>query len=90
MSKRKMREKEREYMDKGANAKELRNFGIILIIHDRRLSGVCKRFHSAIVFYFKPLFLSNISQVLVSYYLLPQYNVSSKYNVFRAHVPSVF
>ena len=40
MSKRKMREKEREYMDKGANAKELRNFGIILIIHDRRLSGV--------------------------------------------------
>ena len=27
---------------------------------------LCKRFHSAIVFYFKPLFLSNISQVLVS------------------------
>ena len=40
MSKRKMREKERKYMDKGTNAKELRNFGIILIIHDRRLSGV--------------------------------------------------
>ena len=27
-------------MDKGTNAKELRNFGISLIIHDRRLSGV--------------------------------------------------
>ena len=39
-SKRKMRGKKRKYMDKGANAKELRNFGIILIIHDRRLSGV--------------------------------------------------
>ena len=27
-------------MDKGANAKELRNFEISLITHDRRLSGV--------------------------------------------------
>ena len=27
-------------MDKGTNAKEPRNFGIGLIIHDRRLSGV--------------------------------------------------
>ena len=27
-------------MDKGTNAKELRNIGITLIIHDRRLSGV--------------------------------------------------
>ena len=27
-------------MDKGTNAKKLRNFGINLIIHDRRLSGV--------------------------------------------------
>ena len=35
-----MREKERKYMGKGLNTKELRNFGIILIIHDRRLSGV--------------------------------------------------
>ena len=28
-------------MDKGTNAKKLRNFGIsLIIIHDRRLSGV--------------------------------------------------
>ena len=27
-------------MDKEANTKELRNFGISQIIHDRRLSGV--------------------------------------------------
>ena len=32
--------KEMKKMDKGTNAKELRNFGISLIIHDRRLSGV--------------------------------------------------
>ena len=31
---------EMEKMDKGTNAKELRNFGISLIIHDRMLSGV--------------------------------------------------
>ena len=35
-----MRGKEMKKMDKGTNAKELRNFGISLIIHDRRLSGV--------------------------------------------------
>ena len=32
--------KEIKKMDKGTNAKELRNFRISLIIHDRRLSGV--------------------------------------------------
>ena len=32
--------KEKKYMDKGANPIELRNFGISLIIHDRRQSGV--------------------------------------------------
>ena len=35
-----MRGKEMKKMDKGTNAKKLRNFGISLIIHDRRLSGV--------------------------------------------------
>ena len=35
-----MRGKEVKKMDKGANAKELRNIGITPIIHDRRLSGV--------------------------------------------------
>ena len=35
-----MRGKELKKADKEANAKELRNFGISLIIHDRRLSGV--------------------------------------------------
>ena len=35
-----MRGKEKKYMDKGGNSKELRNFEISLIIHDRRLSGV--------------------------------------------------
>ena len=35
-----MRGKEMKRMDKGTNAKELRNIGISLIIHDRRLSGV--------------------------------------------------
>ena len=35
-----MRGKEKKYMDKGANSKELRNFEISLIIHNRRLSGV--------------------------------------------------
>ena len=35
-----MRGMEMKKMDKGTNAKELRNFGISLIIHDRRLSGV--------------------------------------------------
>ena len=35
-----MRGKEMKKMDKGTNVKELRNFGISLIIHDRRLSGV--------------------------------------------------
>ena len=35
-----MRGKEMKKMDKGTNAKELRNIGITLIIHDRRLSGV--------------------------------------------------
>ena len=35
-------------MDKGTNAKELRNFGISLIIHDRRPSGVY------ILIYFSP------------------------------------
>ena len=32
--------KKMKKMDKGTNAKELRNFGISLIIHHRRLSGV--------------------------------------------------
>ena len=32
-----MRGKEMKKIDKGANAKERRNFGIRLIIHDRRL-----------------------------------------------------
>ena len=35
-----MRGKEMIKMDKRTNAKELGNFGISLIIHDRRLSGV--------------------------------------------------
>ena len=35
-----MRGKEMKKMDKRTNAKELRNFGNSLIIHDRRLSGV--------------------------------------------------
>ena len=35
-----MRGKEMKKVDKGTNAKKLRNFGISLIIHDRRLSGV--------------------------------------------------
>ena len=35
-----MKGNEKKYMDKWGNAKELRNFGISLIIHDRRLSGV--------------------------------------------------
>ena len=35
-----MRRKEMRKIDKQANSKELRNFGISLIIHDRRLSGV--------------------------------------------------
>ena len=35
-----MRGKEVKKMDKGTNAKEVRNIGITLIIHDRRLSGV--------------------------------------------------
>ena len=35
-----MRGKEMIKMDKRTNAKELRNFRISLIIHDRRLSGV--------------------------------------------------
>ena len=39
-NKRKIKGKEKKYMDKGGNAKVLRNFGISLIIHDRRLSGV--------------------------------------------------
>ena len=35
-----MRGKEMIKMDKRTNAKELRYFGISLITHDRRLSGV--------------------------------------------------
>ena len=35
-----MRRKEMRKMDKQANSKELRNFRISLIIHDRRLSGM--------------------------------------------------
>ena len=35
-----MKGKEMKKMDKATNAKELRNFGISLIIHDRKLSGV--------------------------------------------------
>ena len=38
--KKNMMGKEMKKMDKRTNAKELRNFGISLIIHDRRLSGV--------------------------------------------------
>ena len=34
-----MRGKEMKKMDKGTNAKELRNIGISLIIHDRRYQG---------------------------------------------------
>ena len=37
---RKKEGRERKDKGKGINAKELRNFGIILVIHDRRLSGV--------------------------------------------------
>ena len=36
----KMRGKKMKKMDKGPNTKDLRNFGVSLIIHDRRLSGV--------------------------------------------------
>ena len=38
--------KEKKYMDKGANAKELTNFGISLIC-DRRLSGAYMFFYNS-------------------------------------------